>query len=238
MAQERGDVMRGDERHYGYRREDPVRRARGGLGKFVFLALLVLIGGVGLWSWNGVIGKHEAVGAAWAQVESNMQRRADLVPNLLRSISRFLEHETDMVQTVVEGRRGLYGAVQALQQAHTSANDVMTGSSETLPSPARLGAMARVQGDIGRKIHALIAVTEAYPALRSADQFLRLQAQLEGTENRINIARMRYNEAVRTYNASIRRFPGTLFAEALGFSPLPYFEADAGADEPVRVEFD
>lgn len=194
------------------------------------------------WSYNGIIGKQEAVAAAWSQVESNYQRRTDLVPSLVDSVERFLEHESEVLSSVVEKRGPNNPSLDALSSevagAHESSKEALAQTEGVPTDSDRLTKLAATQADLGNKLSRLLAVAENYPTLRSADQFLRLQAQLEGTENRINIARMRYNEAVRAYNSAIRRFPGFLIAGTMGLSDRPYFEADDGASEPAKDLFE
>lgn len=194
------------------------------------------------WSYNALVGKQEAVAAAWSQVESNYQRRADLVPALVASVKRFLQHERDVLRTITEQHSRARSSLNA-QVGHASASRAVSKKAraetgDALVSADRLTRFAKAQATLGHDLSRLLAVVEDYPELRSGDQFLRLQAQLEGTENRINIARLRYSQNVRAYNTAIRRFPGVLMARAMAFSSRPYFEADPGADKPTKALYE
>ncbi|MFO7786593.1 MAG: LemA family protein [Halospina sp.] len=203
------------------------------------LALVTLVLG---WSYNSLISKEEAVFSQWAQLESNYQRRQDLIPQLVDSVSRYLEHERETMEEVVEGRgQGGDGLSQAMDELIAARADAAETTAETGNGPpedeAELERIARVQARLSEKSSRLMAVVEDYPELRSADQFMNLQAQLEGTENRINVARMRFNEAVQAYNSTIRRVPGNLVAGMGEFSRKAYFEADEGAADAGSLDF-
>ncbi|MDX1607357.1 MAG: LemA family protein [Candidatus Competibacterales bacterium] len=190
------------------------------------LSLILLLGvPVGLllaaWIWvhNGLVNREEAVYETWAQVESNFQRRAELIPALVDTVSRYLQHETRTLTQVIQARSALPGR-------------------EVLEHPEQLEQIDATETALRREIHRLLVIAEDYPELRSSDQFLQLQAQLEGTENRINVARMRFNTAVSRYNAAIRRLPGNLIAAAGGFRRKAYFQSDAGHEQAPELRFD
>lgn len=203
------------------------------------LALAALVFG---WSYNSLISKEEAVFSQWAQLESNYQRRQDLIPQLVDTVSRYLEHERETMEGVVESRNEAGdGLSQALEEVESAREQAAKTTGEAGGAPpedeATLERIAQAQTRLSEKSSRLVAVVEDYPELRSADHFLNLQAQLEGTENRINVARMRFNEAVQTYNSAIRRVPGNLMAGMGNFSRKAYFEADEGAGDAPSLDF-
>jgi len=164
---------------------------------------------------------EEGVAQAWADVESTYQRRADLIPNLVETVKGYATHEREVLQNVVEAR--------------AKAGQV-TISAEGL-TPEAIQRFQQAQQGLSGALSRLFAVAEAYPDLKANQNFLDLQTQLEGTENRINVARNRYNEAARSYNQLRRGFPGNLVAGLHGFGPKPYFEAEAGAEKAPQVKF-
>jgi len=205
----------------------------------VFL-ILPLLGGVFL--YNNLVNKEEQVFSTWAQVESNYQRRADLIPNLVKTVSAYLEHERSTLQEVTEARRGdgeaIERLIQELQQAHTEIQQATdTSTAPDLADPAFLQSFDRAQNRLGRLVGRLLVTVEDYPNLRASDQMLALQAQLEGTENRINVARLGFNQSVEAFNRSIRVIPGSLMASLGNFKRKAYFKADNGASEAVQVDF-
>ncbi|MFC3284197.1 LemA family protein [Litchfieldella rifensis] len=192
-------------------------------GGVVRLLIIVLLG-MGLISvpWlthNRLVASEETVDAAWADVESNLQRRADLVPNLVRSLQEYMTHESETLVRLVRER------AEALSEALERSREIETSRVAELNSA--------LSQDLGR----LMRHAGEHPELRSGDQFLRFQAQLEGSENRLNVARMRYNEAVREYQAGLRGFVGRWVAESMGLRSRDYFEASPAATEPFAVEF-
>lgn len=196
-----------------------------------------------MWMWlhNSLVSKEETVFEAWAQTESNLKRRADLIPALVETVSRYLRHEAETLTTVTEQRGGasLAGALDELIAAQKASTEIASRNGEAIvESEADLAALFAAQQRVGQRMNSFLAVAENYPELRSADQFLELQAQLEGTENRINVARMRFNEAVSAYNASIRKLPASLVASVGGFGRKAYFQADAEAHEKPQLAFD
>ena len=206
----------------------------------VVLLPLILILLIFVWLYNGLVNKEERVNAAWSQVESNYQRRSDLIPNLIESVSRYMKHERETLGEVTAARaealNPLGKAIDQLIGEQKKAADFRGAKRADLEDENYLKHMAQRQDAVGASLHKLIGVVENYPNLRAADQFLELQAQLEGTENRINIARIQFNEAVQTYNAAIRRLPGNLIASIGRFNRKAYFKSDEGADRAERIE--
>jgi LemA protein len=196
-------------------------------GAIVILIVLLLVGFAGCagcGTYNSLVQKDTAVEEAWANVETAYQRRADLIPNLVATVQGAADFEQSTLTAVTEAR--------------TRAVNI-TLSAEDLDDPARVQEFLQAQGQLGAATGALInAVREDYPELGATEAFRDLQVQLEGTENRINVARTRYNEVVRDYNTSVRSFPANLFAGVFGFEPKTPFEAEAGAEDAPDVEFD
>jgi len=178
-----------------------------GLGLF-----LVVVIGYSACKYNSMVEAEEGVDGAWAQIESNLQRRADLIPNLVEVVKGFAAHEKEVFADVAEARSRLLGA---------------RGPAEAATANAGLSSA------LGR----LLAISERYPDLKSNQNFLNLQDELAGTENRINVARIRYNDAVKSYNVTIRRFPGSVFAGMFGFEKKTFFEAEASARDVPQVKF-
>jgi LemA protein len=183
-------------------------------------------------TYNGLVNREEAVFSAWSDVESTYQRRADLIPRLVESVSRYLEHESAAVETVAGSRQpALRTAVDELlaRQAESSATLAALSGGPT-SDEAVLAEMSARDSALRAALGGFRAIAEDYPDLRSSDQFLELQAQLEGTENRINVARLRFNNAAEEFNAAIRRLPGSLVAGFGNFQRKAYFKAEAGSD--------
>jgi LemA protein len=196
-----------------------------GIGILIVVPLLVWV-----FTHNSLVNREERVFEAWADTESNMQRRADLIPALVDTVSRYLEHERGTF-TEVSGQRAT-----ALKEAKASLDELIRASRDAAELMRQRGAaavedetllrtLAEAEARMGAGISTVMAVAESYPELRSSDQFLELQGQLEGTENRINVARMRFNEAVRAYNAAIRYLPGSLVASLGNFHRKAYFQS-------------
>jgi len=188
----------------------------------VILLVLLVVGTavVGIGSYNQLVGLDEAVDGAWAQVENVYQRRADLIPNLVKTVKGAADFEQDTLTQVTEARARV-GSI-TFQQA---------------PTADDLAAFQSAQAGLTSAIARLLVVAERYPELRATDAFRDLQAQLEGAENRITVERMRFNEAARAYNAARRRFPTVLFSGMMGFDAKAYFDAAEGADTPPEVNF-
>lgn len=188
------------------------------------IIVLVIIAVVAIWGitgYNGLVNAEETVSNAWSNVESQYQRRADLIPNLVNTVKGYAEHEAQTLQAVTDAR------VRATQ---------MNVNAEDL-TPEKLLEYQKAQGELGAALGRLLAITEAYPELKANENFLELQAQLEGTENRIAVARQNFNETVKEYNTSIRKFPRNLLAGMFGFEKRPYFEAQEGAAVAPQVNF-
>lgn len=188
------------------------------------IIVLLIVAVVAIWGitgYNGLVNAEETVSNAWSNVESQYQRRADLIPNLVNTVKGYAEHEAQTLQAVTDAR------VRATQ---------MNVNVEDL-TPEKLLEYQKVQGELGTALGRLLAITEAYPELKANENFLELQAQLEGTENRIAVARQNFNETVKEYNTSIRKFPRNLLAGMFGFEKRPYFEAQEGAAAAPQVNF-
>jgi len=180
------------------------------LGVVIVLALLV--GGMVMGRYNSIIQQNEQINNAWAQVKVVLQRRADLIPNLVETVKGYAAHEKEVFESVAEARSKLAGAATPAEAANANA-----GLSSAL----------------GR----LLAIAENYPALKANENFIRLQDELAGTENRVAVERRAYNETVRGYNAYIKTFPNNILAGMFNFKEREYFEADEGAKEAPKVKF-
>ena len=185
------------------------------------LALLVIIIGYGISINNKMVNADEAVMSQWAKVENQYQRRADLIPNLVNTVKGYASHEKETLDAVVNAR------AKATQ---------VTISPDNL-NEASLQKYQAAQGELSQALGRLLMVTENYPDLKANQNFLELQAQLEGTENRISTERTRYTDMVRDYNAMIRRFPTSIIAGIGGFDKKPQFTAEAGAEKAPEVKF-
>lgn len=192
------------------------------LGALVVLGLIFVA--VAISNYNGLVNRSQAVDAQWAQVENVYQRRADLVPNLVATVSGAANFEKSTL-TEITAARASVGSVKLPQ-----------GGAPT--DPAQLAAFENAQGQLGSALSRLLVVVERYPDLKATANFQTLQAQLEGAENRIAVERGRYNEVARDYNATIKRIPAVFFAAALGFDAKAYFSAKAGAEDAPEVNFD
>ena len=199
-------------------------------GKILLVVLGVFVAGLvvaGLWAtgiYNRLVTLQQGADAAWAQVQNVYQRRADLVPNLVNTVAGAANFEKSTLAEVVEARASV-GRV-----------NVPAGAAPT--DPQQLVEFERAQTQLGSALSRLLVVAERYPDLKATAAFRDLQAQLEGTENRIAVERGRFNEAIQAYNTAIKRFPAALFAGMFGHAPRPYFTATAGADRPPEVKFD
>lgn len=195
--------------------------------------------------YNGLVDREEAVFSSWSQVESNYQRRADLIPGLVSAVRSYMKHESEVVGNVLASRSpdNLEAALQALEESQKVADGDLkkaqgTSAEQALQDDAVLMQISASQKNVGNQLTKVMGLVEAYPNLRSADNVLTLQDQLEGSENRINAARMVFNETVQDYNASIRRMPGSLVAGFGNFKRKAYFESDKGAEKVVPVNLD
>ena len=183
------------------------------------IVAVVLIWGVS--SYNGLVKKDEGVSAAWANVESVYQRRADLIPNLVNTVKGYAAHESETLMEVTEAR--------------TKSTSITVDPSTATPEQMEAGMKS--QDVVGAALGRLIAISENYPDLKANQNFLDLQKQLEGTENRIATERMKYNEKVRDYNTKLRRFPTNIIAGMFGFEKHVMFESTQGAEVAPVVEF-
>jgi len=173
--------------------------------------------------YNRMVSLEEGVNSAWGQVENVYQRRMDLIPNLVETVKGYAAQEQDTLTAVTEAR--------------ARAGGVMNVDEDLLNNPEAFARFQQAQNSLGSALQRLLVVTENYPDLKSNQNFLALQDQLEGTENRIAVERMRYNDAVRDYNTLIRRFPQMFIARITGFEEKSYFESSAGAETAPTVEF-
>ncbi len=190
----------------------------------VLVLLAVIVGITLVAGYNRLVGLSQGVDQQWAQVQNVYQRRADLVPNLVATVSGSANFEKSTLVEVTNARASV-GKVQI--------------NPNTAPANAEtLQKFQTAQADLGSALSRLLAVVEKYPDIKSTQNFRDLQAQLEGTENRISVERGRFNEAVQAYDTAVRRFPAVLYAGMFGFSPKPYFTADAGAGKAPQVQFD
>ncbi len=189
-------------------------------GAVVAVLALLVLWGVG--SYNGLVGARETVDSQWAQVESAYQRRADLIPNLVATVKGSAQFEQDTLTRVVEARSRV-GQVSA--------------GSDVLNNPERFAEFQQAQDQLSSALSRLLVVVERYPDLKSTQAFQDLMVQLEGTENRINVERNRFNETARDYNTRTQRFPGALIASTFGFQPRPYFRSQPGAETAPKVDF-
>lgn len=187
----------------------------------IIIVVVALLAIWGVRGYNGLVTMDENVSGQWSNVETQYQRRADLIPNLVNTVKGYASHEKETLEGVVEAR-------SKATQMTVDANDL---------TPEKLAEYQKAQGAVTSALGKLLAITENYPDLKANQNFLELQAQLEGTENRITEARKRYNEAVQDYNVLIRKFPNNLFAGMFGFSKKEKFEASSGASEAPKVEF-
>lgn len=190
----------------------------------VLIAVAVVLLGCIVWvknAYNSLVTADENAQSAWSQVENVYQRRADLIPNLVATVKGYAAHESETLESVVAARAK---ATQVtIDPANLSADEIAKYNE--------------AQGELGNALGKLLMIQENYPDLKANQNFRDLQAQLEGTENRIATERMKFNQAVKDYNTLIRRFPNNIFASMFGFEKKGYFEANAGAENAPKVEF-
>ena len=213
------------------------------LSAVLAIAILIIVPLL-LWAWmhNSLVSKEERVFEAWAQTESNFQRRADLIPALIETVSRYMKHERETLTAVTRERgvaaAALSRAVDDVIRAEKGTSDLLRGGGrKVVEEEGAMAALFEAHSKVGRSMTTLLGVAEAYPDLRASDQFLQLQAQLEGTENRINVARMRFNDAVRDYNGATRRLPSSLVAQVGNFRRKAYFQSEKEAHNAPAVQF-
>ena len=185
------------------------------------IAVLAATSGLTSCNYNSLVEKQQGVEEAWAQVENQYQRRADLIPNLVNTVKGYSTHEEETLTKVVEAR--------------AKATSITLDAKDL--TEENLARYQQAQNELSGALKSLLAVTEAYPDLKANENFLNLQAQLEGTENRIATERKRYTESVREYNTAIKKFPTTIYAGWFGFDEKPQFKAEAGAEKAPEVKF-
>ncbi len=190
----------------------------------IILSIVAVIAAIVFWfigAYNSMVTAEENVETSWAQVENQYQRRADLIPNLVNTVKGYAAHESSTLEAVIDAR--------------SRATQITIDPSKA--TPEQLMAFQNAQGELTQALGRLLALSESYPDLKANQNFLELQSQLEGTENRITVARNAFNEAARQFNTMIRRFPGNIVASMFGFEKKPYFEAEQGAEKAPKVEF-
>ncbi len=189
-------------------------------GGILLIIAIFVIWGIG--TYNGLVSKNQEVDKAWSNVESQYQRRYDLIPNLVNTVKGYANFEKSVLIQVTDARASV-GSVKV--------------TKDILNDPAAFQKFEAAQGQLSGALSRLLVTVENYPDLKANENFLELQAQLEGTENRINIARIRFNSAVQGYNTMIKVFPGVIIANSFGFREKQYFKAVAGAENVPKVEF-
>jgi LemA protein len=187
----------------------------------IILAAILILGGCGCGSYNGLVQQDETVKNSWNKVQSDYQRRADLIPNLVNTVKGEASFERGTLTDVINAR--------------ASATQVKVDPNNL--TPEKVQQFQAAQGQLSQSLGRLLAVAEAYPNLRANDAFRGLQAQLEGTENRIKTARNDFNDAVQNYNTKVRTFPTNIFAGMMGFKQRQGFAAEAGAERAPEVKF-
>ena len=191
------------------------------LGWIIPVGILVLVVLWAIGGYNGMVKMDEQVQNSWANVETQYQRRADLIPNLVSTVKGYAKHEQQTLEDVVKARS------EATQ---------LKVDAENL-TPEKLAAFQKAQSGVSSALGRLLAVAENYPDLKANQNFLELQSQLEGTENRITVARKDFNDTAKSYNQAIRQFPKNILAGLFGFEKKSYFEAEAGSEKAPKVEF-
>ena len=189
--------------------------------KWIWIGVVAVVAIFFYATYNGFVNREEGLKSAWSNVETQYQRRADLIPNLVNTVKGYAAHETQTLNEVTEARA-------RATSINLSADDL---------TPERLAQFQRAQAEVRSALGRLIAVSESYPDLKANQNFLELQDQLEGTENRIAVARKDFNAAAQQYNVSVRRFPANLVARMFGFGQKPYFESAEGAAAAPQVTF-
>lgn len=190
------------------------------LGGLILIALLIV--GWATRTYNSLVALDEQVKQAWSQVQNQYQRRADLIPNLVEVVKGYASHEKEVFEKVAEARAGV-GKLEV--------------TPEVLNNPQAFQRFQQAQGELSSALTRLLAVAENYPQLKANENFLQLQSQLEGTENRIAVERRRFNEVTQGYNVKVRTFPTSLIAGMFAFGQKQYFEAEPGAEKVPQVKF-
>ena len=191
------------------------------LGLIITIVVIAIVALWGISSYNGLVSMDENVQNKWSNVETSYQRRSDLIPNLVSTVKGYATHERQTLEAVMKAR--------------SEATQVKIDPSNCTPD--QLAAYQKAQGNVTSALGKLLVIQERYPELKANENFLELQSQLEGTENRINVARKDFNDAAKEYNTSLRRFPRSIIASMCGFEKRAYFEAEAGAEKAPKVEF-
>ncbi len=193
-------------------------------GLVVILIFILIVGGLAVAGiYNRLVKSQQAVDQSWAQVQNVYQRRADLIPNLVNTVSGQANFEKSTLEAVTNAR--------------ASVGRVQLDPSKAPTDAAQLEKFQAAQGQLGNALSRLLVVSENYPQLRANEGFLTLQAQLEGTENRISVERGNFNTAVQSYNVAVKSFPANIFAGMFGFAPRPFFNAQPGAEKAPNVNF-
>ncbi len=189
-------------------------------GGLVFLLVILFMWGKNV--YNSLVTLNEAVNQSWSQVENQYQRRADLIPNLVNTVKGYANFERGVLTDVTNARAKV---------------GQMTVTKDVLDDPQAFQKFQSAQNELSGALSRLLVTVENYPELKANENFLQLQAQLEGTENRISVERRRFNETVQSYNTTIKLFPNSIFANLFRFNEKQYFKATAGAETPPKVEF-
>lgn len=192
--------------------------------KVTIIIIVAVVAIIAIWAvsgYNSLVGMDENVSNQWANVETQYQRRADLIPNLVNTVKGYAAHEKETLEGVIAAR--------------SQATQIKVDPTDL--TPEKLAEYQKAQGQLATALGKLLAITENYPDLKANQNFLELQAQLEGTENRINVARKNFNDAAKAYNTTIRRFPKNILAGMFGFDKCAYFEAAKGAEQAPQVQF-
>jgi len=192
-----------------------------GIGAVILLGLILLVSW-GISAYNNMVSLEQTVTQQWSQVENQYQRRADLIPNLVSTVKGYADFEKGVLTDVTEAR------------ARVGQFNV---TKEVLTDPRAFAKFQSLQGELSSALSRLLVTVENYPQLKANENFLQLQAQLEGTENRISVERKKFNETVQLYNISIKRFPASMMAGMFGFGEKQYFKAIQGSETPPKVEF-
>jgi LemA protein len=189
--------------------------------KFITIGIVAVVGLYFIISYNGLVSKNEEVDGAWQNVESDYQRRMDLIPNLVSTVGAYADFEKSTLLAVTDAR-------SKATQVKIDANNL---------NAENLKAFQEAQGAVSSSLNRLLVTVEQYPNLKANQNFLELQSELAGTENRIKVSRNDFNNAVKAYNKSVKSFPSNLVAGVFGFEPRVYFQADAGAEKAPKVKF-
>jgi len=194
-----------------------------GLGCLAIIVIAVLGTAFSAWgTYNGLVTAQQTVESQWAQVENVYQRRADLIPNLVATVKGYAAHESQVLEAVTASRSQV-GSIRV--------------TPEILNNPAEFQKFQQAQAGLTSALSRLMVVVERYPDLKANQNFLELQSQLEGTENRITVERMRFNEAAQAYNTKVMQFPGNIFARLFGFQKKAYFQSAPGSEKAPVVDF-